>query len=95
MLSGMAMVLAGFGTAHAVSSEANVPEVQVQVGMTCVVPDGWWSLDPQRPVQAEPVKVVALKPLYTGAPGAWIEPTRGKLAGQQYQVALQRLTECR
>lgn len=67
----------------------------VDVGMTCTVPDGWWSLDRERPVQPEPVKVLALKALSTGAPGAWVQPQRGKLAEQQLQLALERLTECR
>ncbi|OWQ92982.1 hypothetical protein CDN99_00260 [Roseateles aquatilis] len=62
--------------------------------MTCVVPDGWWSLDPKQPSQAEVVKVLALKSLYTGVPGAWVQPVRGQLAGHQYQVALERLTDC-
>jgi hypothetical protein len=67
----------------------------VDVGMTCTVPDGWWSLDRERPLQPEPVKVLAVKPLTTGTPGAWVQPQRGKLADQQMHLALERLTDCR
>ncbi|RZI57856.1 MAG: hypothetical protein EOP37_18510 [Rubrivivax sp.] len=66
----------------------------IDVGMTCTVPDGWWSLDRERPQQPEPVKVLALKSLTTGAPGAWVQPQRGKLADQQMHLALERLTDC-
>ncbi|MFX1681209.1 hypothetical protein PV762_18450 [Mitsuaria sp. CC2] len=66
----------------------------IDVGMTCTVPDGWWSLDRERPRQPEPVKVLALKSLTTGAPGAWVQPQRGKLTDQQMHLALERLTDC-
>ena len=69
--------------------------VRQAVGMTCTVPDGWWSLDRERPTQPEPVKVLALRALVTGAPGAWVQPLRGKLTDQQMHLALDRLTECR
>lgn len=71
------------------------PAVPVAEGMTCTVADGWWSLDPNQPVQPEPVKVLTLKSLTTGAPGAWVQPLRGKLADQQLQLALDRLSDCR
>jgi hypothetical protein len=67
----------------------------VDVGMTCTVSDGWWSLDRERPLQPEPVKVVALKPLTTGTPGVWVQPQRGKLSDHQFHLALERLTDCR
>ncbi|WP_431047219.1 hypothetical protein [Roseateles sp. L2-2] len=67
----------------------------VDVGMTCTVADGWWSLDRERPEQPEPVKVVAVKPLTTGAPGVWVQPQRGKLTDQQLHLALERLSDCR
>ena len=67
----------------------------VDVGMTCTVQDGWWSLDRERPIQPEPVKVLAVKPLTTGTPGAWVQPQRGKLSDQQLHLALERLTDCR
>ncbi|WP_431266159.1 hypothetical protein ACQ859_13210 [Roseateles chitinivorans] len=68
---------------------------EVAAGMTCTVPDGWWSLDRERPQQPEPVKVLAVKPLTTGTPGAWVQPQRGKLTDQQMHLALERLTDCR
>ena len=40
------------------------------------------------------MKVLALKSLTTGAPGAWVQPQRGKLADQQMHLALERLTDC-
>lgn len=40
-----------------------------------------------------PVKVVQLKTLPTGEPGAWVESTSGKLAGQQWHVVLADLRE--
>lgn len=67
----------------------------VDVGMTCTVQDGWWSLDRERPTQPEPVKVLAVKPLTTGTPGVWVQPQRGKLSDQQLHLALERLTDCR
>jgi hypothetical protein len=67
----------------------------VEAGMTCTVPDGWWSMDRERPVQPEPVRVLAVKTMSTGTPGAWVQPQRGKLSDQQYHVALERLTDCR
>lgn len=67
----------------------------VEVGMNCTVADGWWSLDRERPLQPEPVKVVAIKALTTGAPGAWVQPSRGKLTEHQLHIALDRLSECR
>jgi hypothetical protein len=81
--------------ALAVAATGAVAAPAVDVGMTCTVPDGWWSLDRERPEQPEPVKVLALRPLTTGAPGAWVQPQRGKLADQQLHVALDRLTDCR
>ena len=77
------------------ASAAVAAPAAVDVGMTCTVPDGWWSLDRERPVQPEPVKVLALKAMTSGAPGAWVQPQRGKLADQQLQLALERLTDCR
>lgn len=77
------------------ASAALAAPADVSVGMTCTVQDGWWSLERERPSQPEPVKVLALKSLTTGAPGAWVQPMRGKLADQQMQVALERLGECR
>ena len=59
----------------------------VEVGMNCTVADGWWSLDRERPVQPEPVKVVAIKALTTGAPGVWVQPSRGKLTEHQLHIA--------
>ncbi len=67
----------------------------VEVGMSCTVADGWWSLDRERPVQPEPVKVLAIKALTTGAPGAWVQPSRGKLTEHQLHIALDRLSDCR
>lgn len=81
--------------ALAIAATGAVAAPAVDVGMTCTVPDGWWSLDRERPEQPEPVKVLALRPLTTGAPGAWVQPQRGKLADQQLHVALDRLTDCR
>ncbi|MDH0867007.1 hypothetical protein [Mitsuaria sp. GD03876] len=86
-----AMVL---GASSAVAGPAG-PAVEVAAGMTCTVRDGWWSLDPQQPIQPEPVKVLTLKALVTGTPGAWVQPLRGKLADQQLQLALDRLSDCR
>ena len=81
--------------ALAIAASGAVAAPAVDVGMTCTVPDGWWSLDRERPEQPEPVKVLALRPLTNGAPGAWVQPQRGKLADQQLHVALDRLTDCR
>lgn len=78
-----------------VSMGAVAAPATVDVGMICTVPDGWWSLDRERPEQPEPVKVLAIKSLTTGAPGAWVQPQRGKLTEQQYHVAQRRLTDCR
>ncbi|WP_431258143.1 hypothetical protein ACQ86G_26920 [Roseateles chitinivorans] len=84
------LMLAGLtaGTAAAAPGD-------VVAGMICTVPDGWWSLDRERPQQPEPVKVLVVKPLTTGVPGAWVQPQRGKLSDQQLQLALERLTDCR
>lgn len=87
---GLSALAAGANGAVAAPAAA----AAVDVGMTCTVPDGWWSLDRERPEQPEPVKVVAVKPLTTGAPGAWVQPQRGKLADQQLHLALERLTDC-
>lgn len=77
------------------AAPAEAPAVTVSEGMTCTVADGWWSLDPERPSQPEPVKVVMLKALTTGEPGVWVQPTRGKLTDQQLHIALRRLSDCR
>lgn len=89
-LAAVAAVLAA-----AMSGPVTASAAEVAVGMTCTVPDGWWSLDRERPTQPEPVKVLALRALVTGAPGAWVQPLRGKLTDQQMHLALDRLTECR
>ena len=73
---------------------SGAPSTDLKPGMTCTVPDGWWSLDPAKPVQTEPVKVLLLKALSSGEPGAWIQPLRGTLQNHQFQVAIERLTDC-
>jgi len=91
------LLLSGPATLALAATVAAAPgavNAAVAEGMTCTVPDGWWSLDRDRPTQPEPVKVLALKSLVTGAPGAWVQPLRGKLADQQLHLALDRLTEC-
>ena len=81
------------GQAPAMAADAGEP--RPRAGMTCTVPDGWWSLDPRQPEQAETVLVVALRPLVTAEPGAWVQPQRGQLTGYQYLIPLARLRACR
>lgn len=76
--------------AQAASDPAGAPKP----GASCVVPDGWWSMDPKRPEQPEPVKVVALQAMVTGVPGAWVQPLRGQLTQHQYHIASTRLAQC-
>lgn len=42
-----------------------------------------------------PVKVIELKTLPTGEPGAWVQTTGGKLEGQQWHVAQVDLKDCK
>lgn len=88
------LLLSGVMTV-AQAAPADGAAAAVSEGMTCTVADGWWSLDPERPSQPEPVKVVMLKSLTTGEPGVWVQPTRGKLTDQQMHIALRRLSDCR
>jgi len=42
-----------------------------------------------------PVQVLELKLLPTGDPGAWVQTTTGRLAGQQWHVAQSELKGCK
>lgn len=90
-----ALMAAGAAAMVSLSAVGAEPAVEPKIGMTCTVADGWWSLDPKKPEQPEPVKVLALQALFTGEPGVWVQPLRGKLTDQQYHVAQARLSGCR
>lgn len=87
--------LAAFLALFVVTTVAAPAEPEPRAGMVCTVVDGWWSLDPKRPEQPEPVRVVVLQGLPSGEPGAWVQPLRGKLTGYQYHISRARLTACR
>lgn len=44
---------------------------------------------------SEPVRVLELAPLPSGAAGAWVMPVAGVMAWAQFHVATDSLTECR
>jgi hypothetical protein len=91
----LAVTLAcGLGLAPALlmaQSEQQAP----RAGMSCTVADGWWSLEPAKPSQPEPVKVLELQTLLTGEAGAWVQPLRGPLKDHQFHIAQKRLGDCR
>lgn len=65
-------------------------------GAVCIVADGWWSLDPERPQQPEPVRVKGMHAApWSAEPAAWVQPMRGPLTGHQYLIAVSRLQGCR
>mgnify|MGYP000036943240 CR=1 FL=1 len=89
-----AALVGGLGLAPALlmaQSEQQAP----RAGMSCTVADGWWSLDPAKPSQPEPVKVLELQTLLTGEAGAWVQPLRGPLKDHQFHIAQKRLGDCR
>lgn len=77
------------------AEEAGPAKLKVKPGMLCTVADGWWSLDRQRPIQPEPVRVVKLQALASAEPGAWIKPLRGPMTDYEYLIAQQRLSDCK
>lgn len=98
-LAALAVWLACFGfwvaLVWALASAPAQAAEPIKPGMRCIVPEGWFSLDPEKPIQPEPVRVVKLQQLYTAEPAAWVQPLRGPQQGHQYQLALRLLSECR
>jgi hypothetical protein len=95
LLAGLAVGAWLGSTLLGLPARAEGSEPKIKPGMQCTVADGWWSLDRQRPVQPEPVRVLKLQTMVSAEPGAWVKPLRGPMTDYQYLIAIERLSDCK
>lgn len=95
----MAVLLLAFALALTAPSAASAgpgPELPAP-GLTCTLADAWFGATVDNPQDRRPwpVRVVKLQALPTAEPGAWVQPTSGRMAAYHFHVSAARLTECR